>query len=176
MSQVCPFCGIDDFVTKVPLGPGYFEYTCSRVPKHPDAKPRVWQGTATDIDTPGLDGPVPYPDVLNALREAVVNQEPWIEYGIVEKRYSEIAPEDFETLREAYGHRILGPSKNPHFTVSAYLAKALGVLRDKGDVGHITGKATGPWAYNGAISYWAAPAPGPSKDKVLTYDEYVDKK
>jgi len=173
MAQVCPFCGIDEFVTKIPLGPGYFEFTCGRAAKHPNSKPCTWKGTATDVDTTGLSGPVPYQDVLNGLRAAIVNHEPWIEYGIVEKRYAAIATHDFEILREAYGHRILGPSLSRHFTVSAYLAKALGVLRDKGELAHMTYRATGLWSYNSSISYWAAPPPGPSKTETTTFEEYV---
>ena len=100
------------------------------------------------------------------MLECVRENEPWVEYGIIEKRYEETAPEDFKTLLEEYGHRR-GPRKSPHFTVSAYLARALGDLREAGLVAHMTGKATGEWKENGTISYWAKPPPGPSREQTV---------
>lgn len=174
MAQVCPLCGIDDFVESIILAPGYYEFTCTRPNKHSD--PRVWRGTGGHGSEPaGGTGPVPIEDVREALLSCVHAGEPWVEYGIVEARYALTAPEDFETLREEYGHRILGPKKSPNFTTSAYLGRALGDLRETGLLAHMTGKATGDWAYNSGISYWAKPPPGPPKTSALTYEVFTTK-
>ena len=172
MRPVCPFCVIDDFVTAIPLGPGLFEFTCSRANKHRDGDTYTWQGTSEGpLSESQGTGPVPINDVREALLACLKPGEPWLEYGIIEERYRETAAEDFEILREEYGHRILGPPSKSQFTASAYLARALGDLREFGQVAHTTGRATGPWAYNGTISYWAVPPPGPPPDKRLTYED-----
>lgn len=173
MSQICPICAIDDFVTTTPLGPGFFEFVCSRAERHPSGQPWVWQGVSggSPLALEG-QGPVPITDVREALLECVYAGDPWIEYGIVEQRYAETAAQDFEILREEYGHRILGPKKSPNFTVSAYLGRALGDLRETGHLAHMTGKATGVWSYNGSISYWAKPPPGPSKAQRISFSDY----
>jgi hypothetical protein len=173
MGQVCPFCGIDEFVSSIPLGPGFFEFICSRSGNHPGRKPYEWRGTSmVDADAGGGQGPVPIRDVREALLECVREGEAWVEYGIVEERYAKTAPQDFLILREEYGHRNLGPRKNPQFTASAYLGRALGDLRETGRLAHMTGKATGAWAYNGTISYWAKPLPGPAKENLITFEEH----
>ena len=127
------------------LGPGLLEFSCTRVKQHRDEKPYVWQGTSEGplSETEG-SGPVPIQDVREALLACLRPGEPWLEYGIIEERYRETAPQDFEILREEYGHRILGPPSNSQFTASAYLARALGDLREFGQVAHMNGKATRP--------------------------------
>lgn len=173
MSQICPLCAIDDYVIATPLGPGFFEYECRRTEKHPDGRPWVWRGaTGGTFPSPAGEGPIPIADVRQALLECVHEGDPWVEYGIVEARYAEAAEQDFEILREEYGHRNLGPKLSPNFTVSAYLGRALGDLRESGQLAHRTGKATGIWAYNGTISYWAKPPPGPPESSTLTFASY----
>ena len=172
MPQVCPSCGIDEFVESIPLGPGFSEFTCGRVKSHPKGEAFVWQGTPTSVSEPSDgQGPVPIEDVREGLLHCVYEGEPWVEYGIVEKRYAKTAAEDFERIREAYGHRILGPKINPHFTASAYIGRALGDLRETGQLAHMTGRATAEWSYNGTISYWAKPPPGPGSSHRITCAE-----
>ena len=107
------------------------------------------------------------------LATCVHEGEAWVEYGVVEDRYAKLNPEAFESLRERYGHRLLGPEKNPRYTASVYIATVLSILRDRGVLALQTGRATGEWDYNGTISYWARPPPGPLAPKVLAYADYV---
>jgi hypothetical protein len=46
------------------------------------------------------------------------------------------------------------------------------MLRDREILAFDYGKATGEWSYNGTISYWAKPPPGPPKSQRLTYAAY----
>lgn len=172
MRQVCPKCANDE-VEMVPMGPGLHEFTCNRVKKHRDGEPYVWQGTSEGplSDTEG-QGPVPINDVREALLSCLKAGEPWLEYGIVEERYMEVAPQDFAILHEEYGHKFLEPKSKGGYTVSGYLARALGDLREFGQVAHMTDDATGPWKHNGKISYWAVPPPGPLHNNKLTYAEH----
>ena len=173
MRQVCPMCANDD-VQMISLGPGLSQFTCNRAKKHLNGESYVWQGTSEGplSESQGA-GPIPISDVREALLSCLKPGEPWLEYGIVEERYRTTATQDFEILREEYGHRILGPPSTSQFTASAYLARALGDLREFGQVAHLTGKATGPWAYNSTISYWAVPPPGPLQTDRLTYADAV---
>lgn len=174
MRQVCQKCALDDAVSWVPLGPGIFEYTCTNSRRHRDGMPHVWQGSAYETLTasPEAEGPAAELGMLDDLPQCVSPGEGWVEYGIVEDRYAKLNPQAFEALRQQYGHRVLGPVVNPRHTASVYIARVLAMLRDREILAMNYGKATGEWSYNGTISYWAKPPPGPPKSQKLTYAEY----
>jgi hypothetical protein len=174
MRQVCQLCALDDFVSAVPLGPEAFQYTCTYSKKHPTGKPHTWEGTAEEPfkNSPESEGPAADLGMLEALPACIHEGEAWVEYGVVEHRYAKLNPDAFEELRQRYGHRVLGPTISPHHTASAYIARVLGMLRDRGVLAFYYAKATGEWSYNGSISYWAKPPPGPPHSQRLTYEAY----
>jgi len=176
MRQVCPLCVLDDYVTRIPLGDGAFEYTCSYSRRHRSGQSFTWIGTALErlSDAPDVEGPAQELGMLDHLPACLNDGEPWVEYGIVEDRYAKLNPEAFEELRRRYGHRLLGPRITSH-TMSAYIARVLKMLSDRNVVALDWGKATGGWSYNEVVSYWAKPPPGPPKSQRLSYEVYRQK-
>jgi len=175
MLQVCPVCVSDDDVTAVPLGPGIFEFTCNYSKGHPTRLPYRWNGTDPAIGETYSDdavGPAAELGMLDDLPACLQVGEGWVEYGIVEDRYAKMNPAAFDELRDRYGHRILGPQRSGRHTASVYIARVLAMLRDRGLVAFSYGPATGPWSYNGSISYWGR-LPAPPAGRRMTYAEYA---
>jgi hypothetical protein len=176
MRQVCPLCALDDEVTAVPLGPGVFEYNCGNKRGHPSRAAYRWTGSDPGVGENFSDevtGPAAELGMLDDLRACLKAEEGWVEYGIVEDRYAKLNPEAFDQLRERYGHRILGPQRTGRHTASVYIARVLAMLRDRDMIAFSYGPATGPWSYNGSISYWAR-LPAPVANKRITYAEYAE--
>lgn len=176
MRQVCPLCADDEFVTSVPLGPGIFDYVCTATHLRTNGA-FEWQGTAeaalgSDEAHEGLAVEL---EMKQQLLACLVAGEPWMEYGVIESRYAESNPADFARLLDVFGHRILGPVRNPRFTASAYISMILGQLRGQGDLVSFTAKATGPWAYNGTLQYWAK-VPGAPKSEVTTFVDWQNRR
>jgi hypothetical protein len=115
-----------------------------------------WEGITADL---GL-----YEDLLTCL----VAGEPLVEYGIVEYRYSRAFPSVYAQLISRYSHTRLGPKS---FTTSSLFAGVLGRLLKKGFVDGEFGPATGYWAFDGQISYWALPGENPTAR--MSYAEFA---
>jgi hypothetical protein len=173
--QFCQLCALDDDVSWTPIGPGIFEYTCSAEKRHKSGQPHRWLSSGDGVVMGALaesEGPAAELGMLDDLPQCVIEGEGWVEYGVVEHRYAKLNPEAFEELRARYGHRILGPTVSPHHTASTYIARVLGMLRDRGVLAFDYAKATGQWSYNGSISYWAK-LPPPPLTKRTTYEEFA---
>lgn len=167
--QVCPLCAHDDDVTMVVLGPGMWNYTCTGH-THPD--PFQWQSSSSSASTAErelLGGKSEALGLYDDLPACLVPGEAWVEYGVVEWRYSQRNPRIYQQLLDDYGHTRIAPKQ---YTASAFIASALGRLQDAGILGHHVAEATGYWSYNGVISYWALP-PLPPTSNLRTWAAYA---
>jgi len=163
--QVCPLCAHDDEVSAVPDGEqSGWRFVCeNHVP------PYTWL-VKTPRTSSGREGISAEIGLYDDLVECVYRDDPWLEHGVVEYRYQLLRPTLYrEELVARFGHRAQGPR---HFSASALIAKALGQLRDEGILSWQYGKATGFWAYNGSISYWA-PVPPPDDGRELTWTQFA---
>lgn len=161
------------WVTMVDLGAGLTEYRCS-APVH--ATHYVWTRLRTRFaplpaDSSEGSGLAAELGMYETLPELIAGDEPWIEYGILERRFREEHPGAFAAVLDRYPHREHG---HHGYTASMYIAMILGALRDRGSVMSMgkPGPATGYWSYNGSVHYWARP-PGPPTDDMLTYAEWA---
>ena len=126
---------------------------------HGGAGPHAWTaavGTQEPADT-GTDGITD--ELLDPLLRCVHQDDPFVEYGIVEYRLRTNHPALFHAHVEDRGHSMLGDSRAT--ATSVRFATTLGRLARQGVLLQRWGPATGAWAYNGQVSYWARP-PSPS--------------
>lgn len=170
MSRTCPKCFTSDEVTQQRSIDGLWTFTCAYRSKHDDGSPHVWDA---GNEPEGADGDVrqslsPY---LGPLRACLRADEPYVEYGIVEWRFREVAPTLFAELVAEQGHRWLNPIETTKST-SAYLAQALGLLAADGDLVRVYGTSTGIWSYLGQVTYWAI-APGPPTTSRLSWKQFA---
>jgi hypothetical protein len=168
-AQVCPLCGHDDVVSIVPGGDSEnWLYVCTGT-THKD--PYNWTVAIPSAFAGGREGVTAELGLYDDLLRCVRAEDPWVEHGIVEYRYSRLNPKVYlGELIPRFGHRAQGPR---HFSASALIAKALGQLRNEGLLAWRYGKATGFWAYNGTISYWAIVPPPPDENR-LTWEEFAE--
>jgi hypothetical protein len=133
-------------------------FTCERATGHPEPGPWTWIQVPEPPSIKGIGGLAAELHLDVELPHAIATQHGrWIEYGIVEHTYAHNCPNDFAVIVEHFGHRAITPSK---YTASSFIARALGDLSRTGHVLYHPGYATGRWAYNSDISWWAvAPAP-----------------
>lgn len=166
--QVCPLCASDELVVES-IGPMVWRYTCPNR-RHAGGS-FSWQGTATDrLDEAAVEGKTADLGLYEDLPHCLVPGEPFVEYGIVEHRYSELRPVVYRQLVDDYSHTRI--QRNKPYTASVFIASALGRLADRGEVLYKGGPATGHWVYNEVISYWALP-PGPESDAdILTWERF----
>ncbi len=166
--QVCPLCGDDDAVTALPLArDGEWAFTCTGSAGH--GSPYSWT-TKVEQEVQGREGITAELGLYDDLPVCVHAGEPWVEHGVVEYRYKLLRPEIyFQELLPRYGHAAQGPRR---YSLSALIAKALGQLSGEGILAWQYSRATGFWAYNGSISYWASP-PAPSLDARLTWSQFA---
>jgi hypothetical protein len=170
-AQVCPLCGNDDgVVVNAIANPNSWTYVCNTTGlRHTD--PYQWQ--VIFEDTPALErsGITQELGLYDDLPHCLTLGEPWVEYGIVEYRFKEAFPRVYlDELIPRYSHRSI--TSKP-YTLSAFVASALAQLRSEGTVVHKTGPATGYWAYNGEISYWALPPP-PALENTMTWVQFSE--
>ena len=168
--QVCPLCGSDDAIEVETLAPGAWRYTCGNERRHGARGPWSWIGR--EVSSPEEDvveGKAAELGLYDDLPRCLVAGEPFVEYGIVEYRYSKLRPSTYKRLIDDYGHTRQGPKK---YTASAFIASALSRLADLSELTFFVGPATGYWSYNSTISYWAL-APGPEESARLTYQEFA---
>lgn len=149
------------------LGPGLWALTCPGG----GHEPYRWEATAADrTDEAGASGLAAEMGLYDDLPRCLVAGEPFVEYGVVEHRYSELRPRVYEDLLRRYSHTRI--ERNKPYTTSVFVASALSWLLRHGDVVVTWADATGYWSYNGVISYWALP-PGPAEADRLTWVEYA---
>jgi hypothetical protein len=165
--QVCPLHASDEIDGKKVSDEVGWEFTCPRH-DHIPLGPYTWlsglpsppgselSGIAAEL---GLD--VEIPAVLARFPQQ------WVEYGVFEHEYAVSHPKDWSFLMDRYGHTAIVAKR---YTVSAFLAATLGNLQRQAAVVLHMGPATGRWAYNGRISWWALP-PGPDWDSRLSWQE-----
>jgi hypothetical protein len=132
-----------------------------------------WEGTAVSkTDAPeGEEGKAGAMGLPDDLLRCLVPGEPFVEYGIVEHRYSRRRPKEFEQLVKDYSHTRI--QRNKPYTASSFIAGTLERMAARGEVLLSWGPASGHWSYNETISYWALP-PGPvDLAAKLTYAEFA---
>lgn len=169
VTQTCPqHHHADDVVPKYAID-GLWEFTCDRsdhVPPGPlswmaSNDPAVGAGSSSGRSLSTLTAPL-----LGCLHPG----DPWVEYGVVEARFRDVAPKVFEELVTEHGHIDLNPRTHRGWTASAYLVQALGELRREGRVHRIFGVATGPWKKQPEVSYWALPPTPPTTSRLSLAD------
>lgn len=169
--QVCPLCGMDDYVETSKKPDGQTLFMCAREGKHDD-QPYLWT-----VDEKGKDRQYPNEglaaelDLFADLRACFETEDGWLEYGVLEERFRNRFPDHFQDLRAIYGSVLLdGPRR---YSVASYISRhVLSKLVEWGELDWFEGEATGVWAYNGIISYWAV-VPSPPREQRLSYEEFV---
>lgn len=168
--QVCPLCSQDGSITIEPIGPGLWRYTCANR-RHPSGS-YSWQSTITDrLDEEVVEGKAADLGLYEDLPRCLVPREPFVEYGIVEYRYSELRPSVYQQLIRDYSHTRI--ERNKPYTASVFIASALGRLADRGELLYRFGPATGHWSYNETISYWALPRGQGGEVSILTWRQFA---
>ncbi len=126
---VCPLCGHDEGVNAVPLGPGLWEFTCTGGSRH--VEPFNWQTTAAkdSVDEEWMGGKSEELGLYDDLPQCFNGGDPWVEYGVVEYRYSQQRPRVYAELLGEYGHTRIGRKS---YTTSSFIAGALGRLAKAG--------------------------------------------
>jgi hypothetical protein len=134
-------------------------------------EPFHWQTTAAkeSIDEALMGGKSEELGLYDDLPQCLSGGDPWVEYGVVEYRYSQLRPRVYAQLLAEYGHTRLGPTS---YTTSSFIAGALGRLAKAGILAAQFGPATGYWSYNEIISYWALPPP-PEQDRRNSWVEWA---
>jgi hypothetical protein len=179
MILLCPLCGDADDVVRTPTGPGSWRYTCSRTcQRHPGGTAYTWTGTdLAAIRTREYSGLVDELGVPADLLACLRAGDPWVEYGIVEHRYSQLRPANYQQLVDRYGHRRLSRDNaggSAEQTASWYMSQALSRMSRTGEVCLQFGPATGCWGSTPRISYWAL-SPAPPLEHKLTYASFADR-
>lgn len=174
MYQVCPLCADADDVDLIPLDAGAIEYVCRRVRSHPGGEAYVWaaQRESATAMQDSEEGPASELGMLDDLLACVPGDEPWLEYGIVERRYRDRSPDAFAELVTRWGHLEDGVPRR--YTASSYIGTVLAMLRRRGLLASLPGggRGTGYWAYTTLSSYWARP-PAPAPTCLLTFHDWA---
>src|SRR5262249_53154673 len=121
------------------------------------------------VDDLALEGVTAEWGLYDDLPKCLVHGEPYVEYGVVEYRYSQLNPTRYAFLVNRYGHTEKAPS---HYTASSLIASALGRLWQRGDLDGMWGDATGRWSYNSTVSYWRIPTTK-STDEQITWEDFA---
>jgi hypothetical protein len=152
---------------------GSYAYTCDLSAGHPSGREWSWLEVPAPAGMDGLGGIADEYGLQIELPAAVASYGgQWVEYGLVERAYALARPKDFAELVGRYGHREV---KRTPYTVSAFLAGCLGRLAKQGHVAYHDGPATGLWAHNERISWWAPASSTAEWSDVRTWDaEGVD--
>ena len=161
--QICPVCGYDDDV-EVVLADEEWVFTC-RNTTHPmfEWRPKATPaGPGTYRSGIGEELGV-YDELLGCIDDG------FVEYGVIEHRFSVAAPEVYKELVRRYGHTTRGPSK---YTASAFLGGALGQLWREELVEGRWGPATGYWKYNGQVGCYG-PAGTPDDGPILSWATFA---
>lgn len=151
--EYCPFHADEDIEGTFVSGDVGYAFACDRS-GHPEQGSYTWTVAPEAPESLSMSGLAAELNLWVNLTY-VVSAYPgrWVEYGVIERAYAAAHPADWSLLVERFGHTAIA-SKG--YTVSTYLAKALGSLASQGAVAYHDGKATGRWSYNPQISWWAA--------------------
>ena len=108
--------------------------------------------------------------LYDAAIEAVARiPDRWLEFGVVEALFSEVAADAFADLVTEYGHVGLKPDRN---TASWMLGRATWAVARDGDLAVKPTKPTGRWSYMSGIHAWSLPD-RPASPNVLTWEEFA---
>lgn len=163
MRQSCPFHADDDVEGSWVSPDVGYAFECDRK-GHPIAGSYHWTFVPEPPGAPGMSGLAKELGLDVHLPEVVASfGGRWVEYGVVERAFAAAHPSVWVHLVDLYGHTAKAPKQ---FTVSSFLAKVLGSLRDSGDVDYRDGKASGRWSYNSRISWWASHPSGDWDDRL----------
>ena len=176
-------------------------YRCAATYAHDDRAPRFWsvpkrktpaprasraaggtaaaKKTATKVAAGAAARPTT-PAVTAELTEpllAVIQTLPaaWIEHGVIEYRLRQDQPELFGKHVADAGHVLLRDGATSGTTASGVrFATALLRLEREGGIAHYNAAPTGEaWQHDKLVGYWATRRPKPSKDEILTWEEYA---
>jgi len=152
----CPRCFRADDVGWQRLPDNALLYTCTA--RH-DGGPYTWVASHEAVSGGDLAADGVTDELLTPLLSCVRPGEPFVEYGIVEYRFSRQFRGLFVAHVRERGHVMVAPSRVTASSVR--FGVALARLVRAGDLVSRPGPATGAWRYNAAITYWAAaPAAG----------------
>lgn len=154
---VCPFHSDEDVAGVYVSNEVGEVFRCGRTAGHPQPGPYEWLKAPAEPELPEMSGLAAELGLAAALPAVLAGfQGRWVEYGVLEHAYAAAHPDDFEFLVDRYSHTAVAAT---HYSASAFLAGALGVLHRRGEVLLRMAPATGRWHYNSQISWWAmAPA------------------
>lgn len=107
-------------------------------------------------------------DLIDPLTGCFEAGGPWLEYGVVEARLREIAPEVFARHVAEAGHAMFGTTSA---TASGRVAIALGALRARGFIEGFVGPSTGGAWGGKAISHWCMDKRTP-RGRILTWADF----
>lgn len=93
----------------------------------------------------------------------------WLEFGVLEALFAEVAHEAFLELVETYGHVALGPDTN---TASWMIGRATWVMAREGALAAKPTRATGRWGYLSSVNAWSIPG-RPTNPEVLTWEAFA---
>lgn len=150
MRQVCPLHS-DEEIEGSKQSDGSLLFECRRRGHLVD--PFVWLHTPLPEGIQG-DGVMADFDLFDRLPAALtaVSKDCWVEYGLIEREYARRHPMDFDELVRKYGHTAIA-SKN--YTVASLFVQALSLAAKRGKVLCRWHVATGHWAYNEKILWFA---------------------
>ena len=153
MIVTCPRCFRDNDVSWQRLPDHMIMYICSG--GHGGSGPHPWVASQQSQVTEGAAAEGVTDELLEPLLACVVPGEPFAEYGVVEYRFRVAHPSLFRAHVREQSHVLTGKRL---FTASGIrFGVALGRLARSGELLSRYGPATGAWAYNGQMTYWAVP-------------------
>jgi hypothetical protein len=118
------------------------------------------------------DGVMAEAGLFEDLPGCLVAGDPWVEHAVVERRYGERHPDQYQRLVEQYGHRT--KSGHQRSSVSNLIARALEFLERSGHVTQRKGPATGCFEKNSVTAYWALPSR--DGEEMLSWEDYARRK
>jgi len=179
----CPKChsGLD--VTGVAdASTQEWAYSCDN-----HAAPHEWR-QPIPVKSPAKPKPPTAAETMKALGvpgellACIHDDDPWLEYGIVEDRLRRRSPQTYAELVDTYGHSARnavrgGPDEDAvrARTTSNRLSQELGRLAEAGLISQWEGPGTGYWSYLTKVSYWG-PTPPPANGSALTWTAYAQKR
>ena len=159
MTITCPRCFRDDDVSWQRLPDHMIMYECSA--SHGGSGPHRWIASRQSRPAEGAAEEGVTDELLEPLLACVVPGEPFAEYGVVEYRFRLAHPGLFRAHVREQGHVLTG--RRLYTASGVRFGVALARLARSGELLSRYGPATGAWAYNGQMTYWAVP-PQPRGD------------
>lgn len=166
--QVCKLCAHDDDITVMVAPDGSWQFTCAAKTGHTDLY--SWSVSVAPLGLTYREGLGEELGVYDDLLACFHDNDPWMEYGVVEYRYKVQQPGAYGVLLKRFGHRNQGPRQ---YSLSAFLARALGQLGREGVISYRPGKPTGFWTKHlSEVSWWAI-APPPPQDQSISWAAFA---